>query len=155
MRPAWLMKSMVFWRDSNYNGGMIKSELIEEAIQAVNRKLESEFAAGNAKGMAECYTEDGQLLPTGSEPITGRAGIAEFWGSIIKLGMTRLNLEAVEIDPQGATVIEQGRYSVFRHGDSPMDHGKYMVIWKLVKGEWKLHRDIWNTSIPSNSGRNH
>jgi len=29
-----------------------------------------------------------------------------------------------------------------------MDQGKYIVIWKQVEGEWKLHRDIWNTSMP-------
>ena len=28
------------------------------------------------------------------------------------------------------------------------DHGKFMVVWKRVGDEWKLHRDIWNTSTP-------
>jgi ketosteroid isomerase-like protein len=29
------------------------------------------------------------------------------------------------------------------------DRGKYVVIWKRVGGEWKLHRDIWTTSLPA------
>jgi hypothetical protein len=28
-----------------------------------------------------------------------------------------------------------------------IDRGKYIVIWKLIQGEWKLHRDIWNSSL--------
>ena len=30
-----------------------------------------------------------------------------------------------------------------------MDQGKYVVIFKQVEGRWKLHRDIWNTSLPA------
>ena len=29
-----------------------------------------------------------------------------------------------------------------------IDHGKYMELWRLEKGEWKLHRDIFNSSVP-------
>jgi len=27
--------------------------------------------------------------------------------------------------------------------------GKYVVIWKRDGGQWKIHRDIWNTSMPA------
>jgi hypothetical protein len=29
-----------------------------------------------------------------------------------------------------------------------LDKGKYIVIWKKEDGTWKLHRDIWTTSVP-------
>ena len=29
-----------------------------------------------------------------------------------------------------------------------MDSGKFIVIWKQEGGQWKLHRDIWNSSMP-------
>jgi ketosteroid isomerase-like protein len=29
-----------------------------------------------------------------------------------------------------------------------LDYGKYVVIWKQDKREWKLHRDIFNSSRP-------
>jgi uncharacterized protein (TIGR02246 family) len=139
---------MVFSRSSSYNRDVItKTELIEEAIQQVNRKFEEAFFSGNAKAVAAFYTDDAQLLPTGSEPISGSDAIAQFWAQIMKLGIKKAKLETVEIDPQGATVIEMGRYTLFAAGDQLLDRGKYIVIWKLVKGEWKFHRDIWNTSI--------
>jgi hypothetical protein len=30
-----------------------------------------------------------------------------------------------------------------------LDQGKYIVIWKREKGQWKLHRDIFNSSVPA------
>jgi hypothetical protein len=29
-----------------------------------------------------------------------------------------------------------------------IDHGKYMELWRLDKGAWKLHRDIFDSSVP-------
>lgn len=29
------------------------------------------------------------------------------------------------------------------------DRGKYLVIWNRDGATWKLHRDIWNTSMPA------
>lgn len=28
------------------------------------------------------------------------------------------------------------------------DHGKYLVAWKKVKGEWKVGADIFNSDLP-------
>jgi hypothetical protein len=28
-----------------------------------------------------------------------------------------------------------------------IDEGKYVVVWKRVGGQWKLHRDIWTSSV--------
>jgi hypothetical protein len=28
------------------------------------------------------------------------------------------------------------------------DRGKYIVIWRKVGCQWKLHRDIFNTNMP-------
>ena len=37
----------------------------------------------------------------------------------------------------------------FADGDFIIDKGKYFVIWEKVDGQWKLQRDIWNTSNPA------
>jgi ketosteroid isomerase-like protein len=142
---------MVFSPDWSYKTGVAtKSDLIEETIRNANRSLESAVASGSAEAITRLYTEDAQLLPTGSDPISGPGAITEFWKSILKLGIKRVRLESIEIDTQGATVIELGRYTLFGDGNQVLDRGKYIVIWKLIKGEWKLHRDIWNTSVAPN-----
>jgi ketosteroid isomerase-like protein len=42
---------------------------------------------------------------------------------------------------------EVGRFTLTilsKGGRSVTDSGKYVVIWKIEGGTWKLHVDIWN-----------
>jgi ketosteroid isomerase-like protein len=34
-------------------------------------------------------------------------------------------------------------------GGQVIDNGKYVVLWRREAGQWKLHRDIWNSSQPA------
>jgi hypothetical protein len=43
---------------------------------------------------------------------------------------------------------EVGKYRITGEGGKLLDTGKYVVVWKREQGQWKLHRDIWNTSMP-------
>jgi uncharacterized protein (TIGR02246 family) len=105
------------------------------------------FRRGDGGAVARLYTDDAQLLPTGSDPISGPAAIRDFWESVLAMGVKDVQLETKEVDAQGATAIEMGQYTLFVDGGQLADRGKYIVVWKLVNGEWKLHRDIWNTSL--------
>jgi ketosteroid isomerase-like protein len=124
-----------------------KAELIREAIEKANRKLEATFVSGDARAVASFYTEDAILMPTGSEPLQGTASIADLWGAVLSMGIKEVKLETREVDAQGATAIEMGQYTLRGGTGDVMDRGKYIVIWKLIQGEWKLHRDIWNSSL--------
>jgi ketosteroid isomerase-like protein len=125
-----------------------KSDLIRDAILQANRKLEQTFTSGNVRAVSSFYTEDAMLLPTGSEPIQGSAAIADFWETVLQMGIKELKIEMREVDAQGATAIELGQYTLRGANGQVLDRGKYIVIWKLIQGEWKLHRDIWNTNLP-------
>jgi uncharacterized protein (TIGR02246 family) len=113
-------------------------ERIDEAGTTLDR--------GDADGMAALYTEDGQLLPPGSDVVTGRDSISAFWRGVFESGVESVELSPVEIEDHGSTAIEVGR---FRLGDATgqlIDEGKYVVVWKQEDGEWRLHRDIWNSN---------
>jgi uncharacterized protein (TIGR02246 family) len=125
-----------------------QSELVREAIIQGNRRLEAAYQSGDPAAVARLYTDDARLMPTGSEVITGREAIAEFWRGVMDLGIQRAQLETFEVDNQGHTAIETGEYRLFGEGDHQLDRGKYVVVWKEALGEWRLHWDIWNTSVP-------
>jgi uncharacterized protein (TIGR02246 family) len=124
-----------------------KADLIREAIEKANRKLEATFTGGDPSAVASLYTDDAILMPTGSEPLQGTASIADLWGAVLNMGIKEVKLETHEVDAQGATAIEMGEYTLRGGTGDMMDRGKYIVIWKLIHGEWKLHRDIWNSSL--------
>jgi uncharacterized protein (TIGR02246 family) len=119
-----------------------------EAIVLANQHFIELFHHGDAAAVSRCYTPDGQVLPPQSEPVDGRPGIEAFWQAVMGMGIVSVTLETVELFDHGDSACEIGRYSLAVAGGQSVDHGKYVVVWRLEDGEWKLHRDIWNTSVP-------
>jgi uncharacterized protein (TIGR02246 family) len=125
------------------------SENIREAITAGNRSFMAAFARRDAAEMAALYTANGQLLPTNSDVVTGPQAIQAFWQMVMGMGIQEATLETVEAEAHGDTAYEVGRYTLRGEGGQLLDQGKYVVIWKREGGQWKLHRDIWNTNLPA------
>lgn len=123
---------------------------VRAEIRSANDQFEQMFAQGNSVGMTSLYTLEGMLLPTGSGMVQGREAIGKFWQMVMDMGVKGAKLETVEVDQQGETAIELGQYLLSGEGGQRIDQGKYIVIWKMIDGQWKLHKDIWNTSL-SNS----
>jgi uncharacterized protein (TIGR02246 family) len=120
----------------------------QEAIAQANQQFMMAFNQGNAAGVAKCYTGNAQLLPVNVGPIAGGDNIQGFWQAVMDMGIKTANLETVELDVLGETVIEVGKYTLLGAKEQVLDTGKYLVVWKTEQGQWKLHRDIWTTSLP-------
>ncbi len=122
--------------------------LIEEA----NLKFGEAIRQGDAAALAALYTEDATILPPNSDMIQGMAGIMEFWNSVIQMGVTDAALTTVDVMGADGLAYEVGNYAmtIQPEGQEPVeDMGKYVVVWKLqADGSWKMHVDIWNTSMP-------
>ena len=43
---------------------------------------------------------------------------------------------------------EEGLFTFADKGGTPLDKGKYIVLWKKVGGKWKLFRDCYNSDLP-------
>lgn len=123
-----------------------------KAIADANAEFMKRFAAGSGTGVAELYTEDGQLLPPNSETISGHAAIGEFWQGAIDSGVKGAKLKPVEVEGAGEIACEVGIYALMDGEGNALDKGKYMVLWKQEEGQWKLHRDIWNSNLPLPTG---
>jgi len=115
-------------------------------IEATNAQFMEAFSQGDAAGVAACYTEDAQLMPPNSEIVSGRAALQEGFQELIDGGY-ELQLETTEVEGHGDTAHEIGTYTMAVDGET-VDEGKYIVIWKNVDGQWKLHRDIFNSNNP-------
>jgi uncharacterized protein (TIGR02246 family) len=122
---------------------------VHAAIAAANQKFMDAFARQDSAGIAALYTEAGQLLPGNSDFVTGKAAIEGFWQGAMDMGIKAVELEGVELDVHGETAVEVGKYTLGAEGGQTLDQGKYVVVWKNDGGDWKLHRDIWNSSMPA------
>lgn len=122
---------------------------IKAEIDAENAKFDAAFNSGNAAGVALHYTEQATVLPPGAPMVRGRAAIQGFWQGQIQEGIKNLSLQALRVDQFGNAAREIGQFSL----DAPnpqkqMTHveGKYVVLWRRIRGGWKLDTDIWNAN---------
>src|SRR5687768_12757647 len=118
-------------------------------ISAANRSFESAFQAQSAPTLAGLYTTNGSLLPPGGEPVVGTTNIQAFWQAVMNAGIRGARLNTTELTDCGDTAVEVGNYELLGATNNVLDRGKYVVIWRRQSGQWKLHRDIWNTSVPA------
>lgn len=116
-------------------------------IGAVNARFCTALKRGDAAGVAAFYSKNAQLFPTHSDILSGRQTIEKFWRDSIKAGIRGGTFTTLEVEVYGNTAWETGEYSMTGDGGRVFDRGKYLVIWKKEQGEWKLHRDIWNTNL--------
>lgn len=119
-----------------------------EAIRAVNRRIMELFAAGDVVGIAACYTETAQFLPPNAEILRGRAAIQAAMKGLRDMGVRSVTLDTFEVEPIGGAAWEVGRYTFALANGTVADRGKYIVIWRQEGGTWRLHRDIFNSSLP-------
>jgi uncharacterized protein (TIGR02246 family) len=120
----------------------------KRAIEAAVEAFMAAFNRGDATGLAALYTEDAKLLPPNADFVTGRAAVQAFWQAVMDMGVKSAQLTTDELEDHGDTAIEVGRFKLFGEGEQEIDQGKYIVIFKQVDAEWKLHRDIFNSSNP-------
>lgn len=122
---------------------------VKAQIDKANAAFTAALAKGDAAALAGMYTSDAQVLPPNSEVVRGADAIQKVWQSAIEMGAKSMKLESTEVEAHGTMAHEVGSYAVHGADGKELDRGKYVVIWKREQNAWKLHRDIWNTSMPT------
>jgi len=125
---------------------------VRKSIEKANLKFGEAVRKGDAAALAALYTEDATLMPPNSEMIKGRQEIEEFWKTSMQMGVKDAILTTVDASGSGNLAYEIGKYTIKiqPEGQEPIEAlGKYVAVWKLqADGSWKLHIDIWNSSMP-------
>jgi len=122
---------------------------VHKAIVEANERFMAAFNNGDAAALAALYTEESQVLPPNSDFVRGRQAVQGFWQAVMDMGVKEARLETGEVEAHGDTIVEVSTFTLLGEGGQVLDEGKYIVIWKQDKGRWKLHRDIFNSSLPA------
>ncbi len=128
---------------------MSSSAELRNAILAAEETFMANFKKGDAASIAALYTKEAQLMPPNSDFVNGPQAIQPMFQSFMDMGVKSMNLETVEVDGFGDTASEVGKYTLETADGTIVDKGKYIVLWKQETGKWKLHRDIFNSSMPA------
>jgi ketosteroid isomerase-like protein len=126
---------------------VLAADSIRAEIEAANRIFEATFSRGDGPGLAALYTNNAQLLPAQSGFVIGTVAIGQFWQAAFDSGLKEVTLVIMEVEKHGDTANEVGELEIRGADGTVLDRAKYVVIWKREAGSWKLHRDIWTTSV--------
>jgi ketosteroid isomerase-like protein len=119
-----------------------------KAVDADNAKYMEEVRNGDTVALAEHYHPDGLIMPPNTEAV-GKDKVAEMWGMMKRFGVAALKMNTNDLVGQGDLMVETGTFELLAEGDSSLDKGKYIVVWKKDGETWKIYRDIINSNIPA------
>ena len=121
-------------------------EKVKTGIAEINQKLMSSFNGGDSIAFASLYHSQAIVMPDNDEQVTADKMVSAI-NDATKMGM-QLKVQTSNVWGDADLVVEEGTFEMTDKAGTHMDHGKYIVLWKEENGQWKIFRDIWNSSMP-------
>ncbi len=121
---------------------------IRDAFLSVCQQFEKSFNQGDAEGLASLYSEDAKILPPNMDIVEGKNTIQTYWQGALDMGIKSFKGELIDADSSGNLGYFVGKYTLYDNDNQKVDQGKWISVLKNIDGRWKVHRDIFNTSIP-------
>lgn len=122
-----------------------------ESEMAIIKKNIASFSQfyinGETDKLTNCYTTDGKIFPNGTDIIAGHAAIKKKWTLPQGVKILRHKITPEEIRIVDNYAYDYGYYAgatLRRNGSESSWQGKYVIVWKKIKEDWKIYLDIWN-----------
>jgi len=114
----------------------------------VSQELAQAFNKGDASACTGFYTDDAAILPQAASTLIGRAAILKLFQGRITPNM-QYTVSSTVSGFDGDLAFDQGTY-VLRNIEQGRDveFGKYVNVFRKIKGKWKIFRTIWNMDSP-------
>ncbi len=121
-------------------------ETAKTAIAESNKTYGEGFAKGDSSLFISKYTKDGCIMPANAPKLCGSQAIGMFFKGAQSMGVQNISLTTEEVMGGPEVVVETGMYELLGAANKSLDKGKFVVVWKLEDGKWKMHRDIFTTN---------
>ncbi|MGJ7913898.1 YybH family protein [Massilia sp. LXY-6] len=122
---------------------------LKDEIQAAQDRLAEAVSARDASGAASLYTEDARLIPQGGPACASSDAIAAFFAGSFDKGIVGARFTTNEVDGDDAQATEIGNFeldAMLPGGERVLAaQGRYLIVWRKTAGEWRIHRDMFNT----------
>ena len=115
-------------------------------IVAANKEFMTLFAASDSVNLANLYAQDAKFMMNGAPAIAGRKNIQSVISGIMSSGISSVDLRTIDVWGTENFITEEGELTLMA-GDTEVDQGKYIVLWKKEDGKWNLFRDIFNSNL--------
>ena len=120
----------------------------KKEIEAANKDFVELFAKGDSIGVANYFTKDAKSMGPNEPSHIGRSKIQTVYAGFIRAGDNQLGLTTTGVWGNKTMLAEEGIYTFSDKNGKELDKGKYIVLWKIEDGKWKLFRDCYNSDMP-------
>ena len=128
-------------------GPAIAQETAKAEMMIKSSEWTAAFNRGDAESLSRLYAQDAVLMAPGSEPAVGRTAIATAMQAFIDTGV-QLQLEITDVMADGYLAAVTGKFVMTTAEGDHVDHGRYIEVWWKKDGQWHMHKDIFNSSMP-------
>jgi ketosteroid isomerase-like protein len=121
---------------------------VKQQITLANEKYNDRFVNADSALYVERYTVDAAIFPAENPIVKGRQAIMNYYynGGVNK--EFTIVITAIDIYGTKDLVVEEGLYDFPDGKGGSYDKGKFIALWKMEEGVWKLYREIWNADKP-------
>jgi uncharacterized protein (TIGR02246 family) len=128
-----------------YVGGAHADDDLFNTMDAGNQAFATSIMTGDAESAAAAYTDDAYVLAPSAETVRGHEDIRAFWQGVIDSGVQNVVLSTGEVASSGDLAYVVGTIEM-TGADNSTEQSRYVLVFKRVSGEWRLHLDIWTPS---------
>ena len=125
----------------------------EKAIREMDARWLKAAQSRDAAGEAAMFANDGVAYREHVEPLVGPAAFQAWDAKLLADNPKQTSswtTESIQFADSGNMAIQTGQYHITgigQKGDGE-DKGRFVTIWKKVRGEWKVAHDIGSTTMP-------
>lgn len=113
-------------------------------LEARVRELEQRYRAGNLLGVADLYTDDGEIVDASGRRVRGRSELDAYWSAIEEPLDWRLVTRTLRGSDKIAYQTGTSTLSMRRDGALQTFETDFLVVWRREPdGEWKIELDLY------------
>ncbi|MBB3192583.1 YybH family protein [Halomonas cerina] len=127
------------------------AESLFEEIDAANQAFASAVERGDIDHIIESYTDTACVIAPSTPKACSRESIRALWTAVAESGVKEVKIKTQEVESSGELAYATGTLTVTdTHGNTQKSN--YVLVFKKVADEWKLHLDIWAPSGQAGTG---
>lgn len=128
--------------------GAFNIDSVRKEIDKANLEFVNLFNKSDSVGLANMFTTDGKSMEPNEPAFIGRSAIQTHYSIVMNAGANKLGLLTTGLWGDQKMLAEEGEFSFIDKNGKQIDKGKYIVLWKIEEGKWKLFRDCYNSDLP-------
>lgn len=122
----------------------VKAHIIE-----MNKTYGKRFTTDDSLFYQDRYCKDAVVMGAQAPSVSGRDDIRKYFYNEGKNNEMTIELPTGSFYGNEEMVVEEGTYNFPDGKGGSFDKGKFIALWKMEDGKWKLYREIWNSDLPS------